>query len=85
MHVYYSLMICVVPLHAEGHTSATITLRYICCCFMMDELQLIRRIPLALGKYFFRVSFSKSCELVLSHGTAGHQVAGWGMTTRCTW
>ena len=84
MKVYHSLMICVITLHAEDLTPTTITLRYIYCCYMMDELQHIRGIPLVLGKYLFRVWFSNTYKVVpdIRHGTSSG--CRWGMTSRCT-
>jgi len=45
MKIYRSLMICVIPTDAENLPPADITLRYMLCCYMMDELQLICGIP----------------------------------------
>jgi len=52
MKIYKSLMICLIQSDAEGITPATITFRYIHCCYIVAELQFLRGIPLAFGKIF---------------------------------
>jgi len=67
MKFYRSLMIFVISSDAEDLPLADITLRYIFCCYMMDDLQLICGIPWIIWEnisfvFDFQTLMSRSCH-----------------------